>query len=72
MLILPIPEDFHKLFEDGRLTSVTPLCKPRRVVIVAVHPPFMLVVAILGTECCRANRASKVIDVVLVIQRSNV
>jgi hypothetical protein len=72
VLVYAIPEDFHELFQDGRLTSIALLRKFRRVVVVAVHAAFMFVVRILGAENGRANRAGKVLNVVLSVQRCDV
>jgi hypothetical protein len=50
VLILSIPKYLHELLENGIVAAVTPLCKARRVMVVAVHVALMLVVAVLGSE----------------------
>lgn len=72
MLVLAIPEYFHKLLKDCCLASIASLRELRRVVIVTVYLPFMLVVAILRTEDCWAHRTGKMLDVVFPIQSRNV
>ena len=72
MLILSVTEDFHKLFQDRSLTAVTSLCKSCGVMIMAVDSTFMFVVAILGAERCGTHRTRKVVNVIFMVQRSNV
>ena len=38
----------------------------------AVDHTIMLIVAVFSTECCWANRASEMIDMVFAVERSNV
>jgi len=44
VLIDTIAEDFNKLLQNGGLTSIALLRKLRRVVVMAVHVAFVLVV----------------------------
>ena len=67
MLILPVPEDLHKLFEDRGVTSVTSLRKLRRVMEMAENLAIVFVVTILRAKDSRAYGASEVVDVIFPI-----
>ena len=68
MLILPVPENLHKLFEDRGVTSVASLRKLCRVMEMTEDLPIVLVVAILRSKDGRTHRTGEVVDVVFVIQ----
>ena len=72
VLILAIAKNLHELFQYGGLTSNAPLSESCRVMIMAIHPTFVLVVAILRSKDCRTNRTSKMFDVVLAIEGGDV
>ena len=72
MLILAIPEDLHKLLQNRGSASIAPLSKLRRIVVVTIYFPFMLVVAVLCTENRGADRAGKVFNMILSFQSRNV
>jgi len=72
MLILPVPEDLHKLFEDRGVTSVTSLRKLRRVMEMTEDLPIVLVVTILRSKNGRTYGTGEVIDVVFAIQGCNI
>jgi hypothetical protein len=72
VLILTIAEDFDKLLENGILTSLTALCKFGRIVIMAVHVAFVLVVTIFGSELCRADGTREMLNMVLPVQGGDV
>ena len=72
MLILPISKDFHKLLENSDLATVALLCELCRVVVVAVDVAVMLVIAVLSAEYRIAEGTSKVVDMVLAVQRCDV
>jgi hypothetical protein len=50
VLILPVSENLDELLEDGVVTTMTSLGKPRRVVIVAVDISLVLVIAVLRAK----------------------
>ena len=68
MLVDAIAEDLHELFEDRSLAAVALLCEFGRIVVVAKHTAFVLVVAVLSAEDGRAHAASKVLNVVLMVE----
>ena len=72
MLILPVPEDFYKLLQDGRLAAIASLCKSGRVVVVAIDIALVLIVAVLGAKDCRTDGTSKVLNVVFAIESSDI
>lgn len=72
MLVLPIPEDLDKLLKNCRLTSVAFLSKLGGVVIMAVDLPIVLIVAVLSAKDGRAERARKMVDMVLPLKRCDV
>jgi hypothetical protein len=59
--------DLHKLLQYRTITSCALRCEPRRVVKMAVHVIFMLIVRILRTKDSRANRTRKMLDMVLFV-----
>lgn len=67
VLVLAITEDLDKLLKNCRLTSVALLGKLGGIVVVAVNLAIVFVVAVLGTEHGRAERAGEVVDVVLAL-----
>jgi len=72
VLILAIAEDFDKLLENGILTTLAVLRKFGRIVVMAVHIAFVLIVAIFGSKLCRADRARKMLNMVLPVQGGDV
>ena len=72
MLVLTVPEDFDELLKDRSLAAVAALCKSRRVVVVAIDIAIVLIIAVFCSESSRANRAGKVVDMVLAIERGYV
>jgi hypothetical protein len=72
MLILAVSKDFDKLFENGGLTTIAPLGELCGIVIVTVDLRVMFVITVLSAKNRGADRASKVLDVVLAIQCCNV
>lgn len=72
VLIHAIPEDLDELLQDCRLAAIAPLRKARRVVVVAIHTAFMLVVGILSAEDCGTDGAGEVLDVILSVQPKGV
>jgi len=72
VLILAVSEDLDELFEDGILTSLTSLCELCRVVVVAVDPTFMLVVAVLRSKYRWTDRAREMLNMVFSVQRCDV
>lgn len=72
MLILPVSEDFDKLFENGILAALAALRKFGRIMVMAVHMVFVLIIAIFGTELCRADGAREMLDMVLPVQGGDV
>jgi hypothetical protein len=72
VLVLPVSEYFHELFQNCGLTSIAALRKLCRIVVMAVDFAFMLVVAILGTKDSWADRAGEMFNVVLSFKSSDV
>lgn len=72
VLVLAVAEDFDKLLQYGRLAAAAALGKLGGVVVMAVHLPVMLVVAVLGSEDGRTERAGKVVDVVFSVEGGDV
>lgn len=72
VLILPITKYFNKLFEDGSLTTIAPLSKLGRIMIVTVYAPIMFIIAILSPEDGRAERAGEMVYVVFAIESSDI
>ena len=72
MLILSVAEDLDELFQDGRLTAITPLRKLGRIMVVTVDTAFVFVVAVRCAEYSGAYRAGEMLDVVLSVQRGDV
>lgn len=55
MLILPIAEDFDKLLQNRSMAAVATLGKLCRIVKVAIHFVFVLVIGVLRAKHCRAH-----------------
>ena len=55
MLINAIAINLHKLFQDRRLTAITPLGELGGVMIMTVDLALVLVVAILCSKDCRTD-----------------
>ena len=72
MLVLSVPENLYKLLQDCRMAAITSLCESGRIVEVAVDFAFVFVIAVFSTESCRTNRASEVINVVLVVESCDI
>ena len=72
MLILAVSEDFNELLEDGCLATIAPLGELGRIVIVTVHSSVVLIIAVLRTEHGRADRTSKVLNVVFAVECGDV
>lgn len=72
VLVLAVSEDLHKLLENRSLTAVASLRELSRVMIVAVNMAVVLVVAVLGAEYGRTQRAGEMVDVVLAVECSDV
>ena len=72
VLIDTIAEDFDELLQNGGLASIALLRELRRVVVMAVHVAFVLVVRILRTEDGRAHAAREMLDVILSVQGGDV
>jgi len=72
VLVVSVSHNLDKLLEDGGSASGAPLGKLRRVVEMAKDLTFVLIVAILGAKLRRADRAGKVVDVVLALKSRNV
>lgn len=67
MLVLAVAEDFDELFEDRRVTAVTPLSESGRIVIVTIYIAFMFVVGVLSTKDCRTDGACEMFNVIFAI-----
>lgn len=67
MLVLPIPKNLHKLFQNRSLTSITSLGELRRVMEMAENLAIVFVVTILRAKDSRAYGASEVVDVIFPI-----
>ena len=72
MLVLALPEDLNKLFQNRGVTSITTLCELCRVVVVAVDTSIMFVVTVLGAKDCWAYRTGEMIYVIFSVKGSNV
>lgn len=72
MLILPIAEDFDKLLQNRGMAAMAPLGKLGRIVEVAVHFVFVLVIGVLRTKHCRTHGAGKVFNMVLALQSGDI
>jgi hypothetical protein len=72
MLVLPVPENLNKLLQNCRLTAIAPLRELRRIMVMAVDLSIVLVITVLRSKYCRANRAHKMVDVVFIIQGRNI
>jgi hypothetical protein len=72
MLVLTVPKYFHKLLQNGRLTSVTLRRKLCRIMVVTVDLPIVLVVGILRSKHGRTHTTCKVLDVILPVQGGDV
>lgn len=68
MLILPVPEDLHKLFQNGGMAAMAPLCKLGRIMVVTIYHAFMFVVTVLRSEHCGANRTSEMFYMIFAVQ----
>jgi len=65
VLILAVSEDFDKLFENGILATLTTLRKFGRIMVMAVHIAFVLIITIFSSKLCRADGAREMFDMVL-------
>ena len=65
VLILAVAEDFDKLLENGILAALATLCEFCRIVVMAIHVAFVLIVAIFSSELCRADGACEMLNMVL-------
>lgn len=72
MLVLTISENFDKLLEDRRLTSIASLRKLGGIVVMAIDFAFVLIVAVRCSEDGWADRASEMFDVVFAIKSSDI
>ena len=72
MLVLTVPKDLHKLLQNGHLASVAALCELCRVVVVAINVAVMLIIAVLRSKYCVAQRAGKVVDMVFSVEGGDV
>jgi len=72
MLIDTIPENLHKLLQDSCLATIALLRKPRTVMVMTVHAPLVLVVAVLRPEDGGTDAAGEVLDVVFAVQGGDV
>lgn len=72
MLILTIPEYFHKLFENGCLTSIAALSELCRIVEMTIDLAIVFVVAVLRAKYGWAHGAREMIDVILLIQSRDI
>jgi hypothetical protein len=67
MLILTIAENLHELLQNSCMTPVASLGKLGGIVEMTVNPALMFIIGVLGAKNCRANGASEMLDVVLVV-----
>jgi hypothetical protein len=67
MLVLSIPEYFHKLLQNGSLAAVTALRELCRVMVMTVDLVVVLVVTVLGAKDSRTHRTCEVIYMVLAL-----
>lgn len=72
VLVLAISEDLDKLFQNRSPAAIASLGELGRVVIVAVNLAIVFVVAVLRAKNGWADRAGKVIDMILVIESCDV
>ena len=72
MLILTISKNFHELFENCGLTSIAALGELSGIVEMAKNLTIMLIVAVLGPKYSRTQRARKMLNMVLSIERGDV
>jgi hypothetical protein len=72
VLILPIPEDFHELLENGCPAAIAFLCEPGRVMEMAVDLPIVFIIAILRAKDGRTQGAGEMIDVIFSVERRDV
>jgi hypothetical protein len=72
MLVLSVAEDLDELFQNGSLTAIAPLRELGRIMEMAVHASFMLIVRILRPEDRRADGTCEVLDVIFSVERSYV
>lgn len=68
MLVLSVPEDFHKLFQNGSMASMASLRELGRIMIVAIHHAFMFVVTVLRSKYRGTNRTSKMFYMIFAVQ----
>ena len=64
VLVLSLPEDLNKLFQNRGVASIATLCELCRIVVVTIHMSIMLVVTVLGTKDCWAHRTGEMIYVI--------
>jgi hypothetical protein len=72
MLCRTIPRDFDELFENRAFTPMTSNGELRAIVEMTVYIPLVFIVGILGSKHGVAKRTSKVFDMVLFIEGSDV
>ena len=72
MLILSIAKDFHKLFENGGMASMTSLRELGGIMEMTVHLALMFVIRILRPKHRGTYGARKVFNVVLAFQGRNI
>ena len=72
MLILPVPENFNELLKYRGEAAVAALSKSSGVVVMTIHLPIVLVIAVLCPESSRTHRACEVIDMVLAVKSSDI
>ena len=72
MLVLAISKYLDKLLQYCRLTTIATLGELRRVMVMTIHLPIMLIVTVLRAEYRRAHRACKMVYMVLLVQRRNI
>lgn len=72
VLILTVPKDFNELLEDCCLTSVASLSKPSRVMVMTIHLPLVLVVAVLSSKNRGTYGAREVFNMVFPFQCSDI
>lgn len=72
MLILPITVDLHELLENSVLAAIAFLCKSGRVVVMAVHFAFVLVIAVLSAKDGRTQGTGEMLDVVFAVECGDV
>ena len=72
MLVLAVAKYFDKLFQYRSLTSIATLRKFSRVMVMAVNISIVLVVAVLCAKNGRANRTSKMLNMIFPVKSSDV